>query len=119
MGNMNMEKKPKFRIDFVYCIVDKTDGSVIRGVRTADSPFYTSELYAAKKCLEMNNKLKEYGKEPIYQVEEYRLATNRIIDIYTCEDEVCQKIRKQDFAPQNRFQFYEFKGYLSKGDRNL
>lgn len=96
-----MEKNPKFRINFVYCIVDKTDNSVVRGVRTADSPFYTSELYAAKKCVEMNNKFMEYGKEPIYQIEEYRLTSNRMIDIYTCEDEICQKIRDNDYKPQN------------------
>lgn len=96
-----MEKNPKFRINFVYCIVDKTDNSVVRGVRTADSPFYTSELYAAKKCVEMNNKLMEYGKEPVYQIEEYRLTSNRMIDIYTCEDEICQKIRNNDYRPQN------------------
>lgn len=91
-----MQKKVK--VEYVYLIINSTDGSVVRGVRSGDSPFYSSEWFAAKKCAEMNNKLKQYNQEPIYQVKECKLTDNRIIDIYSCDDEICRRLNEEGYT---------------------
>ncbi len=76
-------------VRFTYVLRNIGTDEVLRGARNNDSPFFTKEFYAVRRCKQINDKLKnEYSSctnDMLYKVTKYELV--RMYDIDVVGDE--------------------------------
>ena len=92
-------------VNFVFVLRNIGDDKILRGARNNDSPFFTTEYYATRRCKQINDKLKkEYSNctfDMLYKVTKYEL--NRLYDISVEDDTKANRVEREIKKKEERW----------------